>query len=139
MRRLADVIHDKKPLTLSPTIAVTRACEYMRDHHASAVLVANEKGHLVGIFTGRDAVYRVLATAKNAERTTLGDVMTDNPITMPSHKTAIDALRLMWDGGFRHLPIIHNGKIVGLVSRRDFKGEEQDRLDEERELWEHMR
>src|SRR6267142_1211661 len=113
MRRLADVIHDKKPLTLSAAIAVTRACEYMRDYHASAVLVANEKGHLVGIFTGRDAVYRVLAAGKNAERTTLDEVMTDNPMTMPSHKTAIDALRLMWDSGFRHLPIINKGKIVG--------------------------
>jgi len=139
MRRLADVIHDNKPLTLGTAVPVTRACECMRDYRASAVLVADEKGHLVGIFTGRDALYRVLAAGKNAERTTLGEVMTDNPITMPSHNTAIDALRLMWDGGFRHLPIIRNGKIVGLVLRRDFKGEEQDRLDEERELWEHMR
>ncbi|MBL9099173.1 MAG: signal transduction protein, partial [Alphaproteobacteria bacterium] len=46
---------------------------------------------------------------------------------------------LMWDGGFRHLPVVKSGRVVGVVSRGDFKGAEHDRLDEEREIWEHMR
>jgi hypothetical protein len=45
----------------------------------------------------------------------------------------------MWDGGFRHVPVVREGRIVGLVSRGDFNGVEQDRLDEERDLWEHLR
>jgi CBS domain-containing protein len=65
--------------------------------------------------------------------------MTAHPKTMPPGKTAIEALRLMWDGGFRHIPIIADGKIVGVVSRGDFQACEADRLEEERELWEHMR
>jgi CBS domain-containing protein len=65
--------------------------------------------------------------------------MTAQPTTMPPDNSAIDALRLMWDGGFRHLPVVKGGKLLGVVSRGDFKGVEQDRLDEERELWEHMR
>ena len=50
-----------------------------------------------------------------------------------SSKTAIEALRLMWDGGFRHIPIVDRGKLLGVVSRGDFKGTERDRLEEERE------
>jgi CBS domain-containing protein len=65
--------------------------------------------------------------------------MTADPTVMSPNKTAIDALRLMWDGGFRHLPVVTDGRLVGVVSRGDFKGCEHDRLDEERELWEHMR
>lgn len=55
----------------------------------------------------------------------------------PSH-TAIEALRLMQDARCRHLPIVHEGKVVGIVSRGDFRGLELDRLDEETGLWERM-
>jgi CBS-domain-containing membrane protein len=58
---------------------------------------------------------------------------------MSPDQTAIDALRLMWDGAFRHVPLIKKGRIMGVVSRGDFSGLEQNRLEEERDLWEHMR
>ena len=111
----------------------------MHEHRVGAVLVTDEHGCLVGIFTGRDAVGRVLAAGKSATKTKLADVMTPNPTTMLPHKTPIDALRLMWDGGFRHVPLVESGKVAGVVSRGDFKGYEQDRFDEERQLWESMR
>lgn len=94
---------------------------------------------LVGIFTGRDGVHRVLAEGKSAARTTLAKVMTPDPNTMPPGKTtAIEALRLMEDGRYRYLPIVDNGKVVGIVSRFDFNGMELDRLDEETGLWERI-
>jgi hypothetical protein len=58
---------------------------------------------------------------------------------MSPDQTAIDALRLMWDGGFRHVPLVKGGKVLAVVSRGDFKGLEYNRHEEERELWEHMR
>jgi CBS domain-containing protein len=67
----------------------------MRDRRVGAVLVTDGDRRLVGIFTGRDAVHRVLAEGRNAVRTTLADVMTLNPDTMPPGKVAIKALRLM--------------------------------------------
>jgi CBS domain-containing protein len=139
MRRLSDIIFNQHPLKLPRSATVRDACQKMRESRAGSVLVTDEQGRLAGIFTGRDAVCRVLAAAKNAAETPLGEVMTAKPDTMAPDKTAIDALRLMWDGGFRHLPVVKDGKILGVVSRGDFKGAEQDRLDDERDIWEHMR
>jgi CBS domain-containing protein len=65
--------------------------------------------------------------------------MTPNPKTMSPDQTTLDALRLMWDGGFRHVPLVKSGKIVGLVSRGDFQGLQQHHDAEERDLWEHLR
>jgi CBS domain-containing protein len=139
MRRLSDIVCNQRPLTLPAETSVQEACLRMRDQRVGSVLVTDAQGRLVGIFTGRDAVSRVLARGRSAAKTKLADVMTRDPVTMPPGLSAIDALRLMWDGGFRHVPLVENTRIVGVVSRGDFKGREQDRLDEERELWEHMR
>ena len=110
----------------------------MRERRVGAVLVTEADQRLLGIFTGRDAVHRVLAEGKSAARTKLAEVMTRDPDTMPPGKTAIEALRLMEDGRYRHLPIVERGKVVGIVSRFDFSGLELDRLDEETGLWERL-
>ena len=135
---MPDIVHDQEPVTLEPTASVLDACKRMRDRSVGAVLVTDSAGKLVGIFTGRDAVARVLAEGRDAGRKALADVMTRDPATMPPGMTAIEALRLMQDGGFRHVPIVDRGKVVGIVSRRDFRGMEQARLDEETGLWERI-
>ena len=139
MRKLHDIVFDQKPLTLPPTATVKEACQAMRDRRAGSVLVAEADGVLVGIFTGRDAVCRVLAVGADASATRLMDVMTANPATMSPGHTAIDALRLMWDRGFRHVPFLKAGKVAGVVSRGDFQGYEHSRHEQERDLWENMR
>jgi CBS domain-containing protein len=65
--------------------------------------------------------------------------MTRNPVTVAPTAQAIDALRQMSDRGFRHLPVVDDGKILGVVSRGDFKGMEIDQLDDEDHLWECVR
>ena len=109
----------------------------MHARKVSAVLVTNPKGELVGIFTGRDAV-RLLADGKNPSSTHLQQVMTQGPHCLPPRHKAIDALRLMRDGGFRHVPVVHEGLVIGIVSSGDFRGLEQDRLDEEIGIWERI-
>jgi CBS domain-containing protein len=99
----------------------------MHDRCIGAVVVTDAKGQLVGIFTGRDAV-RCLARSKNPTEALLKQVMTCNPQTMPPRCTAIEALRLMHDGGFCHVPVDQEGVVIGVVSRGDFHGLEQDRL-----------
>lgn len=139
MRRLSDIVCNQTPLTMHPSSTVKDACCKMRERRVGAVLVTDKEGCLIGIFTGRDAVSRVLAAGKSSARTKLSDVMTPNPTTMPPHKSAADAMRLMWDGGFRHVPLVEGRKLIGVVSHGDFKSDEQDRFDEERQLWERMR
>lgn len=139
MRALSDICCNQEPLVLRAEDTVRLACVRMRDQHVGSVLVVDDQDRLVGIFTGRDAVWRVIAPGKSPSRMKLSEVMTPDPTTMSADKTAIDALRMMWEGGFRHLPVVEKGEIIGVVSRGDFKGDESMRLDDERDLWEHMR
>jgi CBS domain-containing protein len=137
-REMAEIIRNQKPLILPPTATVQEACKHMHVRRIGAVLITNREGGLVGIFTGRDAV-RVLAEGHDAEVTQLHQIMTKDPDYLPPRHTAIHALRLMRDGGFRHVPVVDEGTVVGIVSRGDFRGLEQDRLDEETGVWERMR
>jgi CBS domain-containing protein len=77
-----------------------------------------------------------LAEGKSPSRTRLVDAMTPHPESIAPGRSAIEALRQMQDGGYRHLPVVADGKVVGIVSRGDFRGLEQARLDEETGLWE---
>ncbi len=136
-RQMSEIVRRQKPLTMSPDTTVKAACEQMHERRVGAVLVVDAKGTLVGIFTGRDAV-RCLAQVPNPADVRLEQVMTRDPDTMPPRATAIEALRLMHDGGFRHAPVVDQGRVVGIVSSGDFRGLEKDRLDEETGLWERI-
>jgi CBS domain-containing protein len=139
MRKLMpDIVHDRDPVTMAPTATVKEACQRMQDRRVGAVVVTTRDQEPVGIFTGRDAVWRVIAQGRDPATTTLDAVMTREPATMPPRTTAIEALRLMQDCGFRHVIIADKGRVVGVVSRRDFRGDEQGRLDEETGLWERI-
>jgi CBS domain-containing protein len=138
MRQMSEIVRDQQPLVMSPRTTVKHACQRMGERRIGAVLVTGKDDRLVGIFTGRDAVCRVLAEGKDAAETTLAEVMTRDPCTMPPSNSAIEALRLMRDGGFRHLPVVADDKVVGIVSHGDFRGLETARLDEETGLWERL-
>lgn len=139
MRQMSDIILNQHPLIMTANTTVRAACEKMREKRVGSVLVTDKDGALIGIFTGRDAVSRVLAEGRDGEKTKLERVMTKEPMTTSPDVKAVDALRMMWDWGFRHLPVCDKGKILGIVSRGDFKGNEQDRLDEEVSLWQRLR
>jgi CBS domain-containing protein len=137
-RKLVDIVRDQKPLVLAERETVQQACRRMWERRTGSVLVVDDQQRLTGIFTACDAV-RALAEGKNADVTTLAQAMTPNPITITPDSRTIDALRQMSDRGFRHLPVVENGRIWGVVSRGDFKGMELDRLEEETHLWECIR
>ncbi|MBW4091944.1 MAG: CBS domain-containing protein [Proteobacteria bacterium] len=136
-RPMSEILRNQVPLTLPPEATVQEACRQMHARGVGAVLVTDPQGGLLGIFTGRDAV-RMLARAHDPVATPLRHGMTRHPHTLPPGCTAIEALRLMHDGGFRHVPVMRDGVVIGVVSRGDFRGLEQDRLDEETGLWERI-
>jgi CBS domain-containing protein len=81
----------------------------------------------------------VLAEARDADRATLAEVMTRDPATVPSRAAAMEALRLMQDGGFDHVPVVEGGRAVGLVAHGHFLGIEQTRLEDETRTFETLR
>ncbi len=138
MRQAADIVRDQQPLSMPPAASVRAACRAMRERGVGAVLVVDRSGALAGIFTGRDAVCRVLAEGLDPGATTLAEVMTRDPDATAPGCSAVELLRRMRDGGYRHLPVVEAGRVVGIVSRGDFRGLEHARLDEETGLWERI-
>jgi CBS domain-containing protein len=136
-RQMGEIVRNQRPVTLPPSKTVQQACRSMHDMKVGAVLVTDAQGKLVGIFTGRDAV-RAVAEGVDPTVTQLKAVMTAGPHCMPPGRTAIEALRLMRDGGFRHVPVVDGDQLIGVVSRGDFRGLEQDRMDEETGIWERI-
>ena len=123
---------------LGEQASVQDACRCMWENRAGSVLVVDAEQCLIGIFTGRDAVH-ALAEGRSAEATPLVHAMTRNPVTTSPTVHAIDALRQRSVRGFRHLPVVKDGNILGVVSRGDFKGMELDRLDDDDHLCECVR
>lgn len=111
-----EIVHYSDPVTLPASATVMMAARHMRTRNVSAVLVTEADGTLVGIFTERDAVSRVLAAGKDPVATTLAEVMTDNPDTVSPETTTTDIVQLMRTMHCRHLPIVTGGKTVGMVS-----------------------
>ena len=127
-RKISEIIRGQRLLALVGKTPVAEACRCIWESRKGSVLVIDEEHRLLGIFTGRDAV-RVLADGKDPATTALLEAMTPEPITIAPSTRAIDALRTMRERGFRHLPVVEDGKILGVVTRNDFKGLELDLLD----------
>jgi CBS domain-containing protein len=128
----------KKMLTASPETTVSKAAKLMASNNVGAVMVV-EKERLAGIFTERDAVFRVIALGLDAQTTRLADVMTTAPQTVDPDKTFGYALLMMHENGFRHVPVIENGKPVGIVSARNALDPEMEEFVSEVQRREHIR
>jgi CBS domain-containing protein len=139
MRRriIPDVVHDQDVLFLAAEATVAEACRAMKRRHVGCVLVM-EQDRLCGIFTERDVVNRVVAADLDPAKTPLATVMTRDPDTIEASSSPIEALRMMQDRGYRHLPVIAGETVVGIVSRRDFLGDEKSRLEEETRYWQRI-
>ena len=112
-------IMDPRKLILVPgSMTVREAAKLMKSKRYGAVLVT-ESDDLLGIFTERDAVFRVIAAGLDPETTPLVEVMTKEPQTITPDKTFGHAMLLMHEGGFRHVPVVDEGKLVGMVSSRN--------------------
>ena len=114
---IRDVIERRKLVVAPPDASVANAAALMKQENVGAVLVV-EAGRLVGIFTERDAVYRVMAAARDPHRTLLSEVMTSDPKTVQPDDSFGYALLLMHEHGFRHAPVVEDGRLVGVVSAR---------------------
>lgn len=115
---IRNVMEPKKVLTAPPDTTVLAAAKLMAKKKVSAIMVVDAKS-LVGIFTERDAVFRVIAVDLDPARTRLADVMTEAPKTVSPDESFGHALLMMHENGFRHVPVIENGEPIGIVSARN--------------------
>jgi CBS domain-containing protein len=122
-RTVRQVIEGQEPVSAPATMSAMEAARLMKQHNIGALTVI-EADKLVGVFTERDALFRVLAGGMDAIKTTLADVMTRNPQTIHPNDGFTHALQIMHDGHFRHLPVVEDGRLVGIVSVRDALGPE---------------
>ena len=122
-RSIGSIIEGQELVTAPEGATVAEAARLMREHRVGAVMVV-EQGKLVGVFTERDALFRVVAESRDVQTTRLAEVMTRDPHTLDPTQTFSDALHIMHEGGFRHVPVVENGKPVGMISCRDALGPE---------------
>jgi CBS domain-containing protein len=104
--------------SVPPSVTVTEAVQEMNRHKVGSVLVL-EGGQLVGIFTERDVLARVVGAGLDPKATPLAQVMTRDPHTVPSDTTIEQVMALFTDKRFRHLPVVDQGRLVGVISIGD--------------------
>jgi CBS domain-containing protein len=126
-----DIIATRQTLTtFAADVTVRQAARVMAERHIGAVLVT-AGGRLDGIFTERDLLNRVVALGKDPDKVTIGEVMTRNPDTVGPDATALDTLIRMQTKGYRHLPVVDDGELVGIVSVRDLFNAVKRELEED--------
>lgn len=123
IRPISQILRGQKLVTAAPGLSVREAARLMAAEKKGALPVV-EAGRLIGIFTERDAVFRVLARGLDPDTTTLAQVMTKDPVTVAAERPLNHALHLMFEGGFRHIPALEGGRVVGVISARDALGPE---------------
>lgn len=115
---IRSVMERKKFITVSSEKSVSQAARLMANKNAGAVLVVSDD-QLVGIFTERDVVFRVVAVGLDPKNTAVGTVMTPAPVTLGPSQLYGHALVVMQEHGFRHVPVVENGRAIGIISSRN--------------------
>lgn len=139
MRTLSEIVLNSRHPILTSTQTVLEASQTMQKLRVDSVLVTDKTGRLEGIVTGSDVCSRVLEAGKDPHSTILDEIMTTEPVAIAPERDANEALQLMWDCGFRHLPVLDANRVIGVVSQDDFNDTEKARHEDEREFWEQMR
>ena len=116
MKRLGDVMA-REVLAVAPEDTLGEAAQKMVERHVGSAVVL-DFGRLIGILTERDLM-RATAGRTHSSEARVREWMTADPVTATEDTSVEDAARTMLDSGFRHLPVISDGRAVGIVSIRD--------------------
>jgi len=118
-RLVSEVIGERPVPTASLGTTIRDTAIIMKECHSSAVLIL-DKDKLAGICTERDIVFRVVALGRDPTQATVDEVMTSDVQTIAPDKPFGHALHLMYEGGFRHIPVVDRGRRpVGLLAAHD--------------------
>jgi CBS domain-containing protein len=128
--RICELIKNQETYQAEMGQTVLETVRAMVDRNIGAVPVLHN-GKLVGIFSERDLMKRVVAEGFDPRSTCLAEVMTDDPLTVSANEELENCMVLMRRHGFRHLPVCHGGQLVGMVSLRDILLHDLNEKDDE--------
>jgi len=127
---ICDLVKNQLVISTDPHRTVLEAVRLMVDHNIGAIPVL-ERGQLIGIFSERDLMNRVVVSGKDPSSTVVGQVMTDDPMRVEPGDTVETCLTLMRRHGFRHLPVCSGSELIGFVSLRDILLHDLNEKDDE--------
>src|ERR1700680_4611891 len=131
--RIHDLIKRQQTYQAEMDATVLDAVLAMVERNIGAVPVVHN-GVLVGIFSERDLMKRVVAEGWDPRITCLAQVMTEDPLTVNTDEGLENCMALMRRHGFRHLPVCHEGQVVGIVSLRHLLVHDLDEKDDEKRM-----
>ena len=134
MHNLEQILRNRRLLTAHPGDTVLDVISRMTAARVGAVTVL-EGERLLGVFSERDLMTRVVADRRNAETTRVGEVMTREVVTAELHESRDDCLEKMQRAGCRHLPVLAQGHVLAMISMRDLLWDEiEEQVEEIRQL-----
>jgi CBS domain-containing protein len=129
---IKDVIRDREPYSTKATNTVQEAAEFMAARNIGAVCVLDDAGNLVGVFSERDVLNRIVVPGRDPHAVSVGEVTSELRAVIRSDETPHQALERMEQSGTRHLPVVDGDRWVGMLSIRDLLsvevGEQGDEL-----------
>jgi signal-transduction protein with cAMP-binding, CBS, and nucleotidyltransferase domain len=135
MSRVMDVLANRELYSVEPHLTAAEVAHRMAELHVGAILVIRD-GELMGIFSERDFLVRVVVGGRDAERTSVADVMTSNVASIEEAASLEEAMETMRVHNCRHLPVMRNGRVTGFLSMRDLMN---FALEQKTEELHHMR
>jgi CBS domain-containing protein len=121
MGKVRNILQGKGNVVFSvaPTVTVYKAIELMSLKNIGGLLITDEQGQLLGIFTERDYARRLILKGKSSKDTLIGEIMTENPVTVSPDNSIEDCMKTMTNRFIRHLPVVDDGALVGMISIGD--------------------
>ena len=130
MSLVKDIVHQRELFSVEESQTVAEVARRMADLHVGAILVLNGC-ELRGVFSERDLMKRVVLERRDPDRTPVGEVMSDEVVTIDEQATLEDAMESMHSNNCRHLPVTRDGMVVSFLSMRDLMHYELARKTEE--------
>jgi|SRR5688572_6556163 CBS domain-containing protein len=120
MGKVRNILESKgrNVFSVEPSTVVYKAIETMAEKNIGGLLIT-EHGKLVGIFTERDYARKLILKGKSSNTTTIGELMTRDPFTVTLDSSIEECMELMSSRRIRHLPVLDNGELIGVISIGD--------------------
>lgn len=136
MGKVKEILSSKGNIiySVTPDVVVFKAIELMCEKNIGGLLIM-EGDKLVGIFTERDYARKLILKGKSSKDTPIGDLMTPNPFTVTPENSIEDCMEIMTDKHIRHLPVVFEGTVLGMISIGDVV---KSVIREQRSIIEHL-